>query len=73
MKTLTVELKNNQALKLLKDLEEADIIRILDKEEKKKKEGSLSGKLRGAISKERANEIIAQTDKMREEWEKRDI
>ena len=71
MKTVTVELKNVNALKLLEGLEDADIIRIVDKHTENKTK--LSSSLRGAISKQRAKEIISQTDEMRKEWGSRDI
>jgi len=38
MRTVTVELRNNNALRLLKDLELANIIRVLDKGNEQKKQ-----------------------------------
>jgi hypothetical protein len=72
MRTVTVELRNNNALRLLKDLELANIIRVLDKDKKKEKT-KLSASLRGAISKERAQELNEQLKQMRSEWEDRNI
>lgn len=72
MKTVTVELRNNNALRLLKDLELANIIRVLDKDKKKQKT-KLSASLRGSISKERAKELNEQLKQMRNEWEGRNI
>ncbi|MCD4694749.1 MAG: hypothetical protein K8S16_00805 [Bacteroidales bacterium] len=72
MRTVTVELRNHNALRLLKDLELANIIRILDKYKKKEKT-KLSESLRGAISKERAKELNEQLNQMRNEWEDRNI
>ena len=72
MQTVTVELTNINALRLLKDLELANIIRVLDNEKKKEKV-SVSASLRGAISKERAKELNDQIDQMRSEWENRNI
>lgn len=72
MKTVTVELKNQNALRLLKDLELADIIRILDNT-KAEEITKLSSKIRGAISKERANELKGQLHQMRNEWADRNI
>jgi hypothetical protein len=72
MKTVTVELKNQNALRLLKDLELADIIRILDNT-KTEEITKLSSKIRGAISKERANELNGQLHQMRNEWADRNI
>lgn len=72
MRTVTVELRNKNALRLLKDLELADIIRVLDKDKKKEKT-KLSASLKGAISKERAQELNEQLNQMRNEWEDRNI
>ncbi|MDA3818428.1 MAG: hypothetical protein PF486_13685 [Prolixibacteraceae bacterium] len=73
MKTVTVELKNNNALRLLKDLELANIIRVLDKEKKTKDSAKLSKTIRGSISKERAIELNKQLTQTRNEWEERTI
>jgi hypothetical protein len=72
MKTVTVELKNQNAMRLLKDLELADIIRILDNT-KTEEITKLSSKIRGAISKERANELKGQLHQMRNEWTESNI
>jgi hypothetical protein len=73
VKTVTVELKNNNALRLLKDLELANIIRVLDKEKKTKDSAKLSKTIRGSISKERAIELNKQLTQTRNEWEERTI
>ncbi len=70
MRTVTVELRSSNALRHLKDLELANIIRVLDKVEKKEKT-KLSASLRGAISKERVKELNEQLNQMRNEWEDR--
>ena len=72
MKTVTVELRNNNALRLLKDLELANIIRVIDKDKKKQK-SKLSESLRGSISKKRAKELNEQLNQMRNEWKGRNI
>ena len=73
MKTVLVELRNNNnALRLLKDLELANIIRVLNTDEKKKNK-KLSASLRRAISKDRAKEIYEHLKKMRNEWKERNI
>ncbi len=72
MKTVTVELRNNNALRLLKDLELANIIRVLDKGKKEEKT-KLSASLRGAISKKRAKELNEQLNQMRNEWKDRNF
>jgi hypothetical protein len=71
MKTITVELLNSNALRLLEDLELANLIRLLDVP--KKDNQKLSAKLRGVISTERANELNEQLNKIRKEWEERSI
>lgn len=68
MKTVIVELKNNNALRLLKDLELANIIRLVDEDIGQKK---LSEKFRGTLSKQRAEELNEQLKNMRNEWEQR--
>ncbi len=68
MKTVTVELRNNNALRLLKDLELAKIIRIVDRDKQEKTK--LSSRLRGSISKERAKELNQQLKQIRNEWER---
>lgn len=72
MRTVTVELRNKNALRLLKDLELANIIRVLDKSEKKETL-KLSSRIRGSISKERAKQLNEQLNEMRNEWEDRHI
>lgn len=71
MKIVTVELKNSVALRLLKELERANIIRLLD--DKIKDGPRLSEKLKGAIRKERAEELNEQLNQMRKQWEDRSI
>lgn len=66
MKTVTVELRNSNALRLLKDLELANIIRVLDKDNKRDNI-KLSESLRGAISRERAKELNEQINQNRNE------
>ncbi|MDF1547189.1 MAG: hypothetical protein P1P88_05170 [Bacteroidales bacterium] len=78
MRTVLVELRNDNALRLLKDLELINIIRVLDThvpeiKEMKKERKKLSASLRGSISKDRAKELNDQLDQMRSEWEIRDI
>ena len=72
MKTVIVELRTQNAMRLLKDLELADIIKVLDNDKKKVKT-KLSKSIRGAISKERANELNGKIDQMRNEWADRNI
>ena len=70
MKTVLVELKDSNALRLLKDLELANIIRLIEGNTVDKKE-KLSSRLRGSISANRANELNIQLNQIRNEWEER--
>lgn len=72
MKTVTVELRNRNALKLLKNLEQIDVIRLIDEDSNASKE-NLAERLRGSISKNRAQDLNNQLQQSREEWENRNI
>jgi hypothetical protein len=69
MQTILVELVNENALRILKDLEVAKIIRLVEKQKNKVK---LSERFSGCISKEQADQYQKELIQMREEWE-RDI
>lgn len=70
METVTVEIKSSKAMKLLKDLENLDIIKIHQSEQKSSTKDKAS-KYRGSISKESADELLKHVDEMRNEWEER--
>lgn len=72
MQTLLVEIKDSTGLKILQDLEQANIIRLLPGKKGSKTE-KLSQRLRGSISKETAKEMQIELEKMRKEWQKRNI
>jgi hypothetical protein len=72
MQTLLVEVKDNTGLKILQDLEQANIIKLLPSV-KESKPGKLSERLRGSISKETARQMQLEVEQMRKEWELRDI
>jgi hypothetical protein len=69
--TLTIELKNNLALKLLEDLENLNVIRIL-KKPKVAKSSDLASRMAVSLSGEQADEMQRELERMRSEWE-RDI
>lgn len=78
IQTVTVELRNINALRLLKDLELVNIIRVIEPKKLVEKKDAitkpkLSAQLRGSISSERAIELNQQLNKMREEWNERPI
>jgi hypothetical protein len=66
MNTITVELINNQALQLLKDLEAMHIIKLHKLEPTAK--NKLSDKYRGILSKEQGNDLNQHINQMRSEW-----
>lgn len=70
METVTVEIKNSKALKLPKDLEHLDIIRIHQSAQKPEIKDKAS-KYRGSISAESADRLLKHVKKMRNEWEDR--
>jgi hypothetical protein len=82
MQTFVVEVLNEKAVSLLRDLEDLDIIRLIPQEpepdEKTEKTvqnrvaGRLSEQFRGSIPPEVAADLHRQLEEMRNEWE-RDI
>ena len=71
MKTLTIEIKDDKVLKLLQNLENMKILRILENKPIKTNQ-KLSGKFAGSISKETAEKLHKHITEIRNEWE-RDI
>jgi hypothetical protein len=72
MQTLLVEVKDNSGLKILQDLERANIIRLIPSETENKTL-KLSERLRGAIPKETTDQMQVELDLMRNEWQPRNI
>jgi hypothetical protein len=70
METIQIELKNKNALSILKSLEKAKMIKLLDSEKLAK--NSLL-RLKGSISRERAIELANEVEKSRNEWNERTI
>jgi hypothetical protein len=68
MQTLLVEVKDQAGLKILQDLEQANIIRLIPAK-KENKPQKLSARLRGSISKETAQQMQAELEQMRGEWQ----
>ena len=68
METLKINIVNQDAIAILKGMEQAGLI-ILPKKEIKNK--NLAKRLRGAISSSRAKEMIENLEKERAEWDKR--
>lgn len=71
MRTVTVELRDSNALRLLKDLELANIIRVLPFEEPTAPPVlKNSERFSGAISKETAEKLHKHLREVRKEWER---
>ena len=71
METVLVQIKNKKAYKLLRNLEDLHIIKLI----KKKHSGDqkLSDKYRGALSGKVADELHEYVDQSRSEWDKNSI
>jgi hypothetical protein len=70
METLQVEIKNKNALTILKGLEKARIIKLI---RIKNNEMSSPIQHKGAFSRERAVKMLDEINKSREEWDERNI
>ena len=71
METIQIELKNKNALSILKSLEKANMIKMLSTTDKPEKKSLLQFK--GAISQPRAIELATEIEKSRNEWNERTI
>ena len=70
MQAITVQINKAKALRLLQDLEDLDLIKILSSKKTEKKSSNLSASLAGCISKKEAIAFQQQIEKMRSEWER---
>lgn len=68
MRTVTVEIKNDIALKFLHNLESMHIIRLVENKTTTKQK--LSERFAGCLTKERADELQTELIQMRKEWER---
>lgn len=69
MRTITVEIKNDIALKFLHNLESMHIIKLVESKPITTKQ-KLSERFAGCLSKERADELQTELIQMRKEWER---
>ncbi len=70
MQTVTLDILDDNALSLLKNLEALKIIRIQDNEEKPKaSKTNLAAKYSGAMTKQSLEEINKQLKELRDEWD----
>ncbi len=69
MQTLTIDILNEKAVKLLKDLENLKLIRVRKKATPAKKTANLVEKYNGAMKKEPLNDIDSQLKELRNAWQ----
>lgn len=72
MQTLTIQINNAHALKLLEELEALNLIQVLKKTVSKENSKKLSERLAGSINPEQAAIMRNELNQMRSEWD-RDI
>jgi hypothetical protein len=68
METVTIELLNEKAYGLLKDLEDLHLIRMVDNENTSN--ASLSDRFEGKLSKEAADAMRKHVEQVRQEWDR---
>jgi len=73
MNTVTVELKNNVALQILKNLESANLIHIVEVQQDKKSVIDSIKLLKGSISIEKSTQLLEELAETRQSWELRTI
>ena len=71
MKTITVDILQDEALNLLKDLEAMNVIRLHndDSDGKSQSTNSKSAKYKGTMSKQSRDEVDKQLNDLRNEWD----
>ena len=72
MQTVTIEINNSHAARLLDELEAMRLIKVIKKMPQKGKKRKLSEKLAGSIDPKQARQMQKELTQMRNEWE-RDI
>ncbi len=69
MQTLTIDILNNKAVRLLYDLELLQLIRVRKEEQKTSIEKNWAAKYKGAMTKQPLKVIDSQLNQLRNEWE----
>ena len=67
--TLTIDILDEKAVRLLKDLEVLQLIRLHTKQNDSKKANSWKAKYKGAMQKQPLHEIDNQLENLRNAWE----
>ena len=70
METIQIEIRNKNALSILRVLEKAKIIKLI---KIKSKEENSPIQHKGAFTREKAMELVKHLEKSREEWDERAI
>jgi len=68
MQTLTIDIINENAVRLIRDLEMLKLIRVR-KEKKEEKDISLAARYKGAMQKQDLTDIDNQLNDLRSSWE----
>jgi len=71
METVLIEIKNLKAYKILRNLEDLDVIKVIKRN--KKPSVKLSEKYSGKLSKDVASDMIKYIEQSRAEWEEKTI
>jgi len=71
METVLIQIKNNKAYRILEDLEDLQVIKVLEKKSSTKE--SLSEKYAGKLPSEVADQLQEYLTKSRNEWDNQSI
>jgi len=69
MQTLTIEILNNKAVKLIQDMEHLKLIRVRKEKAQKKRTINWAAKYKGAMQKQMLNDVDDQLNDLRSSWE----
>jgi len=69
MRTVTLDILNDKAMKLLKDLESLKLIRLRKESVAVKSSDNLVSKYKGAMTKQSVEELEKQLNELRNEWQ----
>ena len=69
MQTLTIDIINDKAIKLIQDMELLKLIRVRDEKPQQEKAINWAAKYKGAMQKQSLNEVDDQLNDLRSSWE----
>jgi hypothetical protein len=69
MQTITIDIINNKAIRLLEDLELLQLIRVRKEKTPPAAEINFAAKYKGAMTKQPLTDIDSQLNQLRNEWE----